>query len=282
MEITDIQLDKSNEPSFEPPRRYPWLWAGVGIALVLTGVGYMVMSRRDATSDRVRVTDVAPVPDDAPPAKPLGEGAAELDLPPLDQTDPIVRELVRGISSHPTIVTWLTSDNLLRSFVAATNNVAASRSPVAQVRHLTPSGPFSTVQRGGETVIDSRSYQRYDRIGDAVHALDAAAVARLYGSLKPRINQAHEELGTGQTFDEMLERAIIVLLQTPVVEGPVRVHVKSVAYEYSDERLEGLAPAQKHLVRMGPRNTRLIQAKLREIATALGVDEQRLPAVSPS
>ena len=44
-----------------------------------------------------------------------------------------------------------------------------------------------------------------------------------------------------------------------------------------DPALENLAPAQKQLMRMGPRNTKIIQAKLREIATALGIDANRLP-----
>ena len=34
---------------------------------------------------------------------------------------------------------------------------------------------------------------------------------------------------------------------------------------------------EKHLLRMGPENLQLIQAKLREIATALGFGEAQLP-----
>lgn len=41
-------------------------------------------------------------------------------------------------------------------------------------------------------------------------------------------------------------------------------------YEYPDEEIEGLSPAQRHLLRMGPRNVQRIQEKLREIQRALG------------
>jgi hypothetical protein len=68
-----------------------------------------------------------------------------------------------------------------------------------------------------------------------------------------------------------------VLLETPVVEGDVRLVTRGALYAYADPRLEALLPAQKQLVRTGPRNTRLMQAKLREIALALGLTEDRLP-----
>jgi hypothetical protein len=41
-----------------------------------------------------------------------------------------------------------------------------------------------------------------------------------------------------------------------------------------DPDLENLTAAQKHLLRMGPENIRVIQAKLREIAQALGFEIQ--------
>ena len=44
-------------------------------------------------------------------------------------------------------------------------------------------------------------------------------------------------------------------------------------YEYPDEELEGLSLAQRHLLRMGPRNALRIQEKLREIQSGLGLAE---------
>jgi len=45
----------------------------------------------------------------------------------------------------------------------------------------------------------------------------------------------------------------------------------------ADEDLENLSDAQKHLLRMGPQNTRKIQNKLWEMAVALGVPKSQLP-----
>jgi hypothetical protein len=44
-----------------------------------------------------------------------------------------------------------------------------------------------------------------------------------------------------------------------------------------DPELESLSDAKKHLLRMGPDNVGAIQAKMREIAIALGFPESRLP-----
>ncbi|MGH7803806.1 MAG: DUF3014 domain-containing protein [Candidatus Binatia bacterium] len=43
------------------------------------------------------------------------------------------------------------------------------------------------------------------------------------------------------------------------------------SYRFTDSRLEGLAPAEKHLVRMGPGNAKRVQAKVRELREALAL-----------
>ena len=63
------------------------------------------------------------------------------------------------------------------------------------------------------------------------------------------------------------------LLETPVIDGSIALESKSVAYEFADPRLQSLS-AQRQFLRMGPRNMRLIQAKLREIAPVLGIPPQ--------
>jgi hypothetical protein len=46
-------------------------------------------------------------------------------------------------------------------------------------------------------------------------------------------------------------------------------------FAFEDPALESLSPPQRQLLRMGPRNARIVQQKLREIAPYLGID---LPA----
>ena len=196
--------------------------------------------------------------------------AADIDLPPLPQTDPIVRELVARLSSHPTIAAWLATKGLIANFTVATLNIAEGRTPAQFLRPIAPRGRFRTTTSGGELFVDPRSYERYNPHADAIAALDSVGTASLYLTLKPRITDAYRELGYPEgDFDRVLERAIGVLLQTPALDEKVALDPKGVTYAYSDPKLESLSPAQKQFLRLGPRNGQAIRGKLEEIAALL-------------
>jgi hypothetical protein len=159
-------------------------------------------------------------------------------------------------------------------------NIAQGKAPASQVPALRPSmGGFLVTERGGDLYINPKSYDRYTSVAEAVVSIDAAGSARLYGTLKPRIEEAYGELGELEPmFDRTLERAIVLLLSTPIPDDPIAVEPKGIGYRFANDELESLAPAQKELLRMGPQNARAIQRQLREIALALGIPSQRLPA----
>jgi hypothetical protein len=91
-------------------------------------------------------------------------------------------------------------------------------------------------------------------------------------------NHNLRELGEVGPFDRTLESALVSLLQVPVIDGEVAVVPQGAMYQYADARLERLRGAQKQLLRMGPQNVRVIQAKLRAVASALGIPKERLPS----
>jgi hypothetical protein len=78
-------------------------------------------------------------------------------------------------------------------------------------------------------------------------------------------------------FQAVLIHAIKELLLAPVVEGDIRIKEAVLSYWVVDDKIEDLSEAQKHLLRMGPQNTRKIQKKLREMALLLGATENQLP-----
>jgi hypothetical protein len=69
----------------------------------------------------------------------------------------------------------------------------------------------------------------------------------------------------------------VALLDTPAVDGAVLLKPKGIGYAYADERIESLTGAQKQLLRMGPRNVRIIKMRLRDIGLALGIPPAQLP-----
>ena len=210
----------------------------------------------------------------------LGGAGMPVVVPPLDQSDPVVRELVRQLTSHPQVAAWLATDGLVRNFTVVMVNTADGATPARHLRVLRPAAAFSVDTTTNGLLLDPRSYRRYDGIAAAVSSVDADGAARLYGTLKPRIADAYRDLGHPDSpVDQALERALVALLETPVVEGPIHLHpVKGTGYGFDDPRLESLTDAQKHLLRTGPDNMRTIQGSLRSIALALGIPPSRLPA----
>jgi Protein of unknown function (DUF3014) len=278
VDVQDYELLKTSEepPHEAPPGRPFLLWIVVAALVVATAAAvYMValrMQRAPATTE-TRRAETPPLP-----VKPLGGDAATIVVPPLDQSDQVVRELVKQVTSNPRIAAWLAGDGLIRTVTVAVQNVAEGTTPAGRFHALRPRSGFETIARGGELHIAPGSYQRYDDLADAAASIDAAGTARLYATLKPRIEEAYRDLGFPDTpFDRTLERAIVLLLQTPAPDSAAQLETKGIGYAFVDPNLEGLTAAQKQLLRTGPRNVRIIQSSLRRIALALGIPAERLP-----
>ncbi|MGH9254205.1 MAG: DUF3014 domain-containing protein [Vicinamibacterales bacterium] len=274
-DASDYEL-QTDEPPLPEETRSPirWIIAAVVIAAVGGAAWFYFSGRQAQPAPQAQSEAATPVPVE----RPLGGQVDAIELPPLAETDPLVRQLVRGLSSHPVIAAWLATGGLLRSFTVAVDNIADGATPAPRLRMVRPTDRFRVIDREDGVLIDSRTYARYTPLAAAVDSLDADGVARLYATLKPRIEDAYAELGRGRSFDVALETAIVALLRTPAVDGDIRlVPMGAVSYGFADPRLERLTPAQKQLARMGPRNVRVIQDKLRQIAAALGIPGERLP-----
>ncbi len=201
-------------------------------------------------------------------------------LPPveLDKSDDLVRQLAKEVSSHPRLPVWLKSDHLIRRFVAAVDNIANGLSPRPHIDFFIPAGDFVAIKKGNLFYADPEGYSRYNPVVDVVVSLDSKQCAYLFRGLKPLFQEAYRDLGyPDQDFQDTFLGAIVELLETPVVEGNILLEKTVVSYVIIDDELENLSEAQKHLLRMGPENVGAIQAKLREIALALGIQEYRLP-----
>lgn len=268
----------TSPPDEPPPRRPVGLWLAIaGLVIAGGAAAYVAFLWKPANTPAGE--SPAPKSTVIPPSPPLGGRGDPIELPPLDSSDRLVRTLVQRLSESPAIMAWLPTNGLIRNFTVAVTNIAEGASPAKQEKVLRPSAPFRVTERGGSTFVDPRGYDRYTRIADAVASVDPAGAAKLYATLKPRIEEAHRDLGVqNESFDRTLERAIVSLLETPIVDTPPQLRPKGIGYAYADPQLEDLTAAQKQLLRMGPRNERVIKMRLREIAIALGIPPARLPA----
>lgn len=189
----------------------------------------------------------------------------------LDESDALIRELVKELSSHPELAVWMMRNELIRKFVAAVDNIANGHSPAPQIDFFEPKGEFKVHEELGEYSIDPESFERYDIAAEVFASLDTKGCVTLYKKLMPVIQEAYKDLGyPDKDFNDTLKKAMMDLLEVPVVDEPIILEKKVVTYMMADPDLEALSAAQKHLLRMGPANVSGIQGQLRMMARSLG------------
>ena len=99
-----------------------------------------------------------------------------------------------------------------------------------------------------------------------------------YRTLAPLFEAAYVELGHPEGgFPAALDQAIRALLAVPVLREDVELVPHAIGFRYADPKLEALTPAQKQFLRIGPRNVRLVQGKLKELAAALAPAAPKAP-----
>ena len=234
----------------------------VGLALGGAAAWWFTRQQPPApTTAAATATDaaVAPVADAARP------------LPPLNQMDTFLRALLRALSSSPELARWLAGDDLIRLMADGIDRVSRGQSAARDATALRPRGIFTVISRRQETTLEPASYQRFDGLATMVSSLDARSVADAYRTIQPRLDEAYRGLGRSEgSVDDAIGVALQVLIDTPIVRGPIRlVPGKGATYAYADPELEGLPAAQKQLLRMGPDNLERIQQRLKEIKQAI-------------
>ncbi|MEM9293748.1 MAG: DUF3014 domain-containing protein [Acidobacteriota bacterium] len=211
------------------------------------------------------------IPEDGDLEAGLGDEALDLgELPPLDESDELVREVAGRLSRHPSLARVLATDDLVRRTVVSVENIANGQSPRQHLEHLELQEPFRVTERDGLPTIDPNSYRRYDPVISAFVSVEAQDAARLYRALEPRFDEAYRDLGyPSGRFRSSLTRACRQLLATPVPPADPTLTPRVVTYAYADVDYENLSPAQRQLLRTGPENVRRVQQQLRELGEAL-------------
>ena len=288
VESEDAKKNVGNEEARKNVGNRKWiLWIGVGVlACVAIGLGaYYYFSHIRSSKEPVPVAKTAVK--EAPPQKVVREEEKKIPtvtLPNLGQSDDGIRQKAKALSSNPMLADWLKINNIIRQITAAVDGIADGHSPRANLKFLAPKKEFSVKKKGAKLYLNPQSYTRYNLLADAFQSLNAEGTVRVFKEFKPLFQDAYRELGyRDRDFQDTLIRAIKELLRAPVVESDILLEedgekvISYSAVSMADERLEDLTDAQKHLLRMGPKNTAKIQGKLREIAQALGAPENQLP-----
>lgn len=253
-----------NHPSPRPASDRSKLLVGgaLGAALVALGAGVLWLATVK--------TPAGPTP------LPLGDQTLPLVAPhptrSLDRTtsDERIREAARGLSGHQAFRTWLKADDLARRLAATVGAIAQGESPREPLSMLAPAGGFAVIESDAGAYIAPSSFARYDTVAHVVGSLDPQKIATAWSVISPVVRLAWAEIAPpGSHVEHALARALDRLAATPVPTGPIAVTPRGAIWAFDDPALESLSAAEKHLVRMGPVNQRLIQTRATELRKAL-------------
>jgi len=196
-------------------------------------------------------------------------------LPELQKSDAAFKQDLLAVSEQ---LKWvLYKKDLIRNYIFTLNDLSqGGRPPLKLLRELPFKGQFAVIESGDKLYMSSKSYHRYDALTQAINSIDNQAAITLYKKYLPLFNSIFNEFSYPKDYQllDIIKAAVGKVLQAPVITQRIELIHPTVRYKFADPKLEKLSALDKQMLRMGPENTRLIQAKLRELISLLLETEQ--------
>ena len=221
----------------------------------------------EATVDEPEIKHPVPMA----PSPPEAGAKAPEPLPALDESDGAVRKGLEDLAAPLSVDKIFVFENLIRHVVVTVDNIPEDRLPFKYRPFQSPGGQFMTQGKSEDAIfIDPENFSRYTPYVKLAEAIDSRQLTEFYIHYYPLFQQAYEELGyPSKYFNDRLIEVIDHLLDTPVVDRPLRLVRPHVFYQFADPQLEALSAGQKMLIRIGSDNAGRIKAKLRELRQML-------------
>ena len=267
--------------------RSAWVGLAIGIALLAGGYWYFLMPKDEAvpavSASTALIEDVVEAPEqamqDAPIQHPIPEPTLDATpTPPLEESDGTVMQTLRELFGTEPVESFLLPREFIRRLVLLVDSLDRDALPLwlRPVRRVAGGFQVNTL-----AVVDADDAQRieiaatnatrYEPYIAMLERVDAARLAAAYQRYYPLFQDAYDRAGNPRAryFNDRLIAIIDHLLATPVIDEPVALLRPKVIYLYADPELEALSSGQKTLLRMGRQNAARVQAKLRQIRSAI-------------
>ncbi len=267
MSIDHLDLNRPPNPHRPSGRSSPTRWIVAGASVVVIGalVAFWWMSRAQvdtAPSAPTNATEVA-----VKSSRPLRQ---PIDLPPLDDSDAVMRQLISTLSKNPLMAKLLATKALVRGAVLAVEQIGDGKTPANPLAALRPGTRLAIVGSGDSGKIDPMSYARWSGATASLVETDPGEAAQVYVTLKPLFDEAYRELGhPNGDFDTSIVRAINTLNDTPKISGDPLLMRRPGYFEHADPQLRGILPVQKEMILIGPDNRQKVMSWLKRFAAAL-------------
>ena len=219
----------------------------------------------------------APPVEDTPPSNvpeepvipaviPPPEPAVEL-LPSLFESDDPVRDALANIPLGTAGQQYLMPNNIIERSASLIYLTAQGDVPYKLVPIARPKASFPIADDGTQVVADPDGFTRYDPITRWIESLDAAAILDAFSDFLPLFREAWGFYGEDPNyFDLAVIETLDTIIATPEIDiTEERLTRKEAVWMYENAAIESLAPVQKQMLRMGPRNASAVKQKAAQV-----------------
>ena len=209
----------------------------------------------------------AALPEPAIPAViPPPEPAVE-PLPSLFESDDPVRDALADIPLGTAGQQFLMPNNIIERSASLIYLTAQGDVPYKLVPIARPKAKFPIVDDGTQVVADPDGFARYDPITRWIESLDAAALLDAFANFLPLFREAWGFYGEDPSyFDLAVIETLDTIIATPEIDiTEERLIRKEAVWIYENPAIESLAPVQKQILRMGPRNASAVKQKATQV-----------------
>jgi len=187
-----------------------------------------------------------------------------------ETADAYARDMVESINGGKALAQFVAGDYIVERAVAVVDALRRGEVPYKLLPVGRPSKPFPISDDGLRVTMDPSGFSRYDGFAQWVNGIDVLAIVDLLNDYEQIATEALSRMGV---VDFDIRSAVLAatteILATPIAPQSAELMKREANWVYMDSELEALSSLQKQVLRMGPENSELIQAKARELRGAV-------------
>ena len=209
---------------------------------------------------------VTEIEEPAPEPPPPPPEPAEEPLPRLEESDDAVRDAVGDIPLGTAGQQYLIPGNIIERSASLIYLMAQGDVPYKLLPVSRPKAAFPISDDGTQVVTDPAGFERYDALTQWLQSLDLESLLSSLEWFIPLFREAWSYYGEDPAaFDMAVVMTLDLVIATPEIDlSEARLIRKEAVWIFEDPAIEGLAPIQKQVLRMGPENTEAVKAKAAE------------------
>ena len=217
---------------------------------------------------------VTEIEEPAPEPPPLPPEPVEEPLPRLEESDDAVRDAVGDIPLGTAGQQYLIPGNIIERSASLIYLMAQGDVPYKLLPVSRPKAAYPISDDGTQVVTDPAGFKRYDALTQWLQSLDLESLLSSLEWFIPLFREAWSYYGEDPAaFDMAVVMTLDLVIATPEIDlSKARLSRKEAVWIFEDPAIEGLAPIQKQVLRMGPENAEVVKAKAAE-ARGLWLDQ---------